>query len=97
MGQAGHGARVWPTDRGFGGGTCALARWGDEALVNTYGERFPGRSQAVLPAFLGPAGTEQEVATRYAHFAAWWRRSAPASAGRAHAARTRGSSGSAAA
>jgi len=47
----------------------ALARWGDEALVNTYGERFPGRSQAVLPAFLGPAGTEQEVATRYAHFA----------------------------
>jgi len=47
----------------------ALARWGDEALVNTYGERFPGHSQAVLPAFLGPAGTEQEVARRYAHFA----------------------------
>src|SRR5216684_2824925 len=47
----------------------ALARWGDGALVNTYGERFPGRSQAVLPAFLGPAGTEQEVAARYAHFA----------------------------
>ena len=47
----------------------ALARWGDEALVNTYGERFPGRSQAVLPAFLGPAGTEREVSRRYAHFA----------------------------
>jgi cell division protein FtsQ len=47
----------------------ALARWGDGALVNTYGERFPGRSQAVLPAFLGPAGMEQEVAARYAHFA----------------------------
>src|SRR2546430_8751847 len=47
----------------------ALARWGDEALVNTYGERFLGRSQAVLPALLGPAGSEQEVARRYAHFA----------------------------
>jgi cell division protein FtsQ len=47
----------------------ALARWGDGALVNTYGERFPGRSRAALPVFLGPAGTEQEVARRYAHFA----------------------------
>src|ERR1700751_5419048 len=47
----------------------ALGRWGDEALVNTYGERFPGRSQAVLPAFLGPAGSEREVARRYTHFA----------------------------
>src|SRR2546428_9476311 len=46
----------------------ALARWGDEALVNTYGERFPGRSQAVLPALLGPAGNEQEVASCYTPF-----------------------------
>lgn len=47
----------------------ALARWGDEALVNTYGERFNGRTEQALPVFLGPAGTEHEVARRYARFA----------------------------
>jgi cell division protein FtsQ len=47
----------------------ALARWGDEALVNTYGERFNGRTEEPLPVFLGPAGSEQEVARRYARFA----------------------------
>jgi cell division protein FtsQ len=47
----------------------ALARWGDDALVNTYGERFDGHSEAPLPMFLGPAGTEREVARRYARFA----------------------------
>jgi len=47
----------------------ALARWGDEALVNTYGERFNGRTEQALPVFLGPAGTEPEVARRYARFA----------------------------
>src|SRR3989442_3657120 len=47
----------------------ALARWGDEALANTYGERFPCRSQAVLPAFLRPAGSEGELGRRYAPFA----------------------------
>ncbi|HXM80884.1 MAG TPA: cell division protein FtsQ/DivIB [Burkholderiales bacterium] len=62
--------RVWP-DRieVFVEEHVALARWGDDALVNTYGERFAGRSEAVLPLFLGPAGTEQEVARRYARFA----------------------------
>ena len=55
----------------------ALARWGEvnenhpqqRALINTYGERFNGRTEQVLPVFLGPAGTEQEVARRYARFA----------------------------
>lgn len=47
----------------------ALARWGDDALVNTYGERFMGMSDDVsLPLFVGPAGTEHEVAARYARF-----------------------------
>jgi cell division protein FtsQ len=46
-----------------------LARWGDDALVNTYGERFNGRSEQWLPVLLGPAGTEAEVAQRYARFA----------------------------
>jgi cell division protein FtsQ len=48
----------------------ALARWGDDALVNTYGERFGGRSDAPLPMFIAPAGTEAELARRYARFAA---------------------------
>jgi len=48
----------------------ALARWGDDALVNTYGERFSARTQQSLPAFVAPAGTEAEVARRYLRFAA---------------------------
>jgi cell division protein FtsQ len=48
----------------------ALARWGDDALVNTHGERFNGYTDEQLPQFLGPAGSEHEVARRYARFAA---------------------------
>jgi cell division protein FtsQ len=58
----------------------ALARWGDDALVNTYGERFQGSADraeaarapatASLPLFIGPAGTERDIAVRYARFAA---------------------------
>jgi cell division protein FtsQ len=47
---------------------AALARWGDDALVNTFGERFPGKSAEPLPLFLGPNGTEAEVTRRYARF-----------------------------
>jgi cell division protein FtsQ len=46
----------------------ALARWGDDALVNTHGERFFGMTDEALPLFVGPAGTEQEVTLRYARF-----------------------------
>ena len=46
----------------------ALARWGDDALVNTFGERFAGKTQETLPSFIGPAGTQAEVAKRYARF-----------------------------
>src|SRR5438046_1733765 len=48
----------------------ALARWGDDALVSIHGERFSGTTDQVLPLFLGPPGTEREVARRYARFAA---------------------------
>src|SRR5688572_30212876 len=52
----------------------ALARWGagDEmsALVNTHGERFTGKTPEALPLFIGPAGTQAEVARRYASFSA---------------------------
>jgi cell division protein FtsQ len=47
----------------------ALARWGDDALVNTFGERFEARADAALPQFIAPAGTEREVTQRYARFA----------------------------
>jgi len=46
-----------------------LARWGDGALVNTFGERFAGRSDAPLPQFIAPAGSEGELARRYTRFA----------------------------
>lgn len=47
----------------------AIARWADEALINSYGERFAARTQARLPVFIGPAGSEREVAARYERFA----------------------------
>ena len=46
-----------------------LARWGDDALVNTHGERFSGRTEAKLPLFVGPEGSEHELARRYMRFA----------------------------
>lgn len=47
----------------------ALARWGEEELVNTFGERFVGRAPAGLPLFVGPPGSERQVAYYYARFA----------------------------
>ena len=47
----------------------ALARWGDVGLVNTYGERFAGQTEATLPVFAGPAHTEGEVTRRYRRYA----------------------------
>jgi cell division protein FtsQ len=47
----------------------ALAHWGDDALVNTLGERFDGEVDEPLPRLAGPAGTEREVAERYRRFA----------------------------
>src|SRR5262245_7788126 len=46
----------------------ALARWGDDRLVNIHGETFSGRSKEVLPAFIGPGGTAAEVTRRYRRF-----------------------------
>jgi cell division protein FtsQ len=45
-----------------------LARWGEKSLVNTFGERFDGASEAKLPRFSGPPSSEAEVARRYARF-----------------------------
>ena len=48
----------------------ALARWqgGEPRLINTHGEPFSAKSQASLPLFAGPAGSESEVARRYLIF-----------------------------
>lgn len=48
---------------------AALARWGSDALVNAYGERFSGTAQGELPMLSGPAGSEAEVTRRYLRFA----------------------------
>jgi cell division protein FtsQ len=46
----------------------ALARWGDAGLVNTFGERFPGQTESVLPVFAGPPRTEGEVTRRFSRY-----------------------------
>lgn len=49
----------------------ALARWrqgNEQRLVNTHGELFSGRVDAPLPVLSGPAGSEGDVARRYAAF-----------------------------
>jgi cell division protein FtsQ len=62
--------RVWPDRLEVGVEEhVALARWGSEALVNTHGERFPGKTDELLPVFVAPQGSEAEVARRYAAFA----------------------------
>jgi cell division protein FtsQ len=47
----------------------AFARWGTEGLVNVQGERFAAQTDAPLPLFVGPPGTEGEIARRYSRFA----------------------------
>ena len=46
----------------------ALAHWGDAGLVNTFGERFAGYTEAALPTFAGPLRTEGEVTRRYRRY-----------------------------
>jgi cell division protein FtsQ len=49
----------------------AIARWGrreDGRLVNRHGELFSASSEARLPYFLGPSGSESELTRRYADF-----------------------------
>jgi cell division protein FtsQ len=47
----------------------ALARWGDDRLVNTYGEAFSGKTKETLPSFVAPGGSAAEVTRRYRRFA----------------------------
>jgi cell division protein FtsQ len=43
----------------------ALAKWNGAALVNTHGEIFEGRTEQVLPIFLGQPETAAQVAQMY--------------------------------
>jgi cell division protein FtsQ len=49
-----------------------LGRWRADALVNTYGELFGGAFDGTpaheLPLFVGPPGSEKEIAIQYAYF-----------------------------
>jgi cell division protein FtsQ len=46
----------------------ALARWRDNALVNSYGEVFEAATSEALPVFVAPDGTSVEVAQRFGAF-----------------------------
>lgn len=46
----------------------ALARWGNIALVNTYGELFHAASDSDLPVFYGPGNGVREVAEQYVSY-----------------------------
>jgi cell division protein FtsQ len=45
-----------------------LARWGNIALVNTYGELFHAASDSDLPVFYGPGDGVHEVAEHYGKY-----------------------------
>lgn len=47
-----------------------LARWNDNALVDTYGEVFEAPYKGDLPRFGGPQGSADEVARRYREWGA---------------------------
>ena len=61
--------RVWPATLEISiEEHVALARWGDDALVNTHGERFLAKTAQALPQFMGPGGSAAEVTRRYRRF-----------------------------
>ena len=61
--------RQWPDKLGVSlEEHVALARWADDGLVNTYGERFSAATPQKLPLFMGPAGAEKDVTVEYARF-----------------------------
>lgn len=47
-----------------------LARWGNIALVNSYGELFHAASDSELPVFYGPGDGVREVAEKYGSYSA---------------------------
>lgn len=47
---------------------AVMARWGERALVNTYGEVYEAASDRRLPLFIGPEGSSHEMTERFADF-----------------------------
>lgn len=47
---------------------AVMARWGERALVNTFGEVYEAASDRKLPTFIGPEGTSSEMTERFAEF-----------------------------
>jgi len=45
-----------------------LARWGNEALISVQGEVFRAAYDGDLPVFVGPEGSEKEIAIQYNFF-----------------------------
>jgi len=45
-----------------------LARWGSDALINVQGEVFRAAYDGDLPVFVGPEGSEKEIAIQYNFF-----------------------------
>lgn len=45
-----------------------LARWGSDALINVHGEAFRAAYDGQLPVFVGPEGSEKEIAIQYNFF-----------------------------
>jgi cell division protein FtsQ len=45
-----------------------MARWGNEALVNTQGEVFRAAYDGELPMFFGPEGSAREMTIQYRYF-----------------------------
>lgn len=45
-----------------------LARWGEDALINSYGEIYRAATAQPLPLLSGPPGSAREVAQQYASF-----------------------------
>ncbi|PWT76292.1 MAG: cell division protein FtsQ [Proteobacteria bacterium] len=48
----------------------AIARWGDTALIDGYGEMFAAATDQRLPVFIAPADSTAELVQRYSQFRA---------------------------
>lgn len=61
--------RVWPDRLDVALEEHAvMARWGEHALVNTFGEVYEAASDRQLPVFRGPEGTSLEMADHFREF-----------------------------
>jgi len=61
--------RVWPDQLDVSlEEHSVLARWGEHALVNSFGEVYEAASDLKLPVFRGPDGSAREMTERFVEF-----------------------------